>query len=453
MILERTFHPDEANQALTTGRLLESGMYVYNPRDHHGPTLYYAAAPVQKALGVANTAELNATALRCTPLIFAALALVFAFRLTRNCKAVFALATAPIFFFFATFFIQEMMLAAFLLGAMFFLFSPSKRSPFWLGVFTALAFATKETALISFAAASLAWLAAGEKFPRRFSVTLATAAATCVLFFTDFCRDFSGLREAFITMPGAYLNRAAGDATSTGAAWHIHPWWQYLKWIFASGWRFSELPALMVSLAALAKIIRRPRAEIRLPLFLAVYTALSLLIYSAIPYKTPWCALQITVPLLLLTVVACGHAAKAAYGWLRPVFAAAPIAIALLHIPSLIFINSNPDSKLIPYNYASASPQVKAMADCIKQAGGEFVAVALPPENTWPLPFYLRDIKDKTGYWTTFEELEILAALKRQPDVVVVPAEEGHRVQPLFPHLKNTRRFEMRNRVRIRVFW
>ena len=40
MILYRTFHPDEANQALTTGRLLETGMYVYNPRDHHGPTLY-----------------------------------------------------------------------------------------------------------------------------------------------------------------------------------------------------------------------------------------------------------------------------------------------------------------------------------------------------------------------------------------------------------------------------
>ena len=82
-----------------------------------------------------------------------------------------------------------------------------------------------------------------------------------------------------------------------------------------------------------------------------------------------------------------------------------------------------------------------------------FVAVALPPEDTWPLPFYLRSIQDKIGYWTQFGELEALAGLGRKPTVVVVPAEEGHLVQPLFPHLKNTKRFEMRPRVRVRAFW
>ena len=82
-----------------------------------------------------------------------------------------------------------------------------------------------------------------------------------------------------------------------------------------------------------------------------------------------------------------------------------------------------------------------------------FIAVALPPEDTWPLPFYLRSINDKVGYWTQFGELEALAGLGRKPAVVVVPAEEGHLVQPLFPHLKNTKRFEMRPRVRVRAFW
>ena len=82
-----------------------------------------------------------------------------------------------------------------------------------------------------------------------------------------------------------------------------------------------------------------------------------------------------------------------------------------------------------------------------------FAAVALPPDDTWPLPFYLRTVKDKVGYWTQFGELEALAGLGRKPIVVVVPAEEGHLVQPLFPHLKNTKRFEMRPRVRVRAFW
>jgi hypothetical protein len=120
----------------------------------------------------------------------------------------------------------------------------------------------------------------------------------------------------------------------------------------------------------------------------------------------------------------------------------------------------DPDSKTIPYNYASASPQVKDMATLIKNIVSEksaptdsFVAVALPAEDTWPLPFYLRGLNAQIGYWTQFEELEVLSALNRKPDIVVVPAEQGHLIQPLFPYLKNTRRFEMRHRVRIRIFW
>ena len=120
---------------------------------------------------------------------------------------------------------------------------------------------------------------------------------------------------------------------------------------------------------------------------------------------------------------------------------------------------ADPDSREIPYNYAAASPQVKDMAAAISDAirsqtnGIPFVAVAVPAEDTWPLPFYLRAINGKVGYWTKFEELEALADMGGRPDVVVVPAAEGHLVQPLFPHLRNTKRFEMRPHVRIRVFW
>ena len=74
-MFSRTFHPDEANQAFTVGRLLETGHYTYRPTDHHGPTLYYAAAPLQRAFGHTTTADLDGTLLRCPPLLFAVLAL------------------------------------------------------------------------------------------------------------------------------------------------------------------------------------------------------------------------------------------------------------------------------------------------------------------------------------------------------------------------------------------
>jgi hypothetical protein len=77
MLFDRTFHPDEANQAFAVGKLLETGSYTYNPADHHGPTLYYAAAALQRAAGHADTASLDGTLLRCTPLVFAVLGLLF----------------------------------------------------------------------------------------------------------------------------------------------------------------------------------------------------------------------------------------------------------------------------------------------------------------------------------------------------------------------------------------
>ena len=46
-----------------------------------------------------------------------------------------------------------------------------------------------------------------------------------------------------------------------------------------------------------------------------------------------------------------------------------------------------------------------------------------------------------------------LAESGAKPTVVIVPMEEGHLVQPLFPYLKKTKRFYMRPGVRVRVFW
>ena len=215
-------------------------------------------------------------------------------------------------------------------------------------------------------------------------------------------------------------------------------------------------------------------------IFASIYSVALVALYSMIPYKTPWCALQILPGLVL--VVTLGpflfiralhntyenklqphHNGKRLWGkiWCCMAFLVIYGSALTCNIKEDIHINRDPDSKDIPYNYASASPQVKDLASLIidKIASSQpptancFTAVALPPEDTWPLPFYLRTIRDKVGYWTQFGELEALAGLGAKPSVVVVPAEEGHLVQPLFPHLKNTKRFEMRHRVRVRAFW
>ncbi len=519
MLLDRTFHPDEANQAFTVGRLLETGRYVYKPTDHHGPTLYYAAAPLQKAFGHNTTASLDGTLLRCTPLVFAILSLVFVFLALRRLlcgrnpvalAAAMLVGTAPMFVFFATDFIQEMLLVCFttmmLWSGIGYLTPYGRLKPgSWallFGIAAGLAFATKETSVLTFAAGVLATLPfIRHLHVRRNDAVLAAMGfvLTATLFFSSFGSDFQGVYNAFVAAPLSYLHRAAGDAAAGGANWHVHPWWQYLQWLFLGGTpilhrspdfgftidtgsAFSNMVPLthllFLALPAAIFAIRRASRIGRAFLASALYTALLLAFYSVIPYKTPWCTLQILVPFLVTTALGYGtvqetieHFALSKWQnrtsghWttILVFLAALPLCvIATEHIPGLRRINHEPDSPKIPYNYANASPEVRAMAECVEQAvssvnsstnAQNFIAVAMPSEDIWPFPWYNRAREGVTGYWTKFDALERLAENNARPSVVIVPMEQGHLVQPLFPYLNRTRRFSIRNRVRARVFW
>jgi len=500
----RTFHPDEANQALTTGRLLETGHYAYQAADHHGPTLYYAAAALQKAGGHVTTATLDGTLLRCTPLLFAVLTLVLGFfalrRLTGRTLAGFAavalLATAPLFVFFATDFIQEMLLAAFLTGMAFTAAeyacggTPRVKPGSWalgFGIFAGLALATKETATISFAAAVCAGLVL-RRMPkiRTTHVVLAALAfaLTAVSLFSSFGDHWRGVYDAFVTAPLSYLGRARGaDVT---AAWHVHPWWKYLQWLClghatrdgACHWTCAYGQSALVAqlivlilpvsfLACFSRLKERISGPLRTAfLFFALYTLFSLVFYSAIPYKTPWCALQILVPLAFLAALGlalCAEMfaclpARVPQRAVRAVFLAIlPLVLAATNVPSLVKMFRNPDAPDIPFNYAAASPEVKDLARFVEEAmanpcADPLTAVALPPEDSWPFPWYNRARNDRTGYWTDFAALERLAAQGVKPSCVLVPMAQGHLVQPLFPHLKETKRYYMRPGVRVRVF-
>ena len=385
MVFDRTFHPDEANQAFTTGRLLETGRYTYQPQDHHGPTLYYAAAALQRAAGHADTASLDGTLLRCTPLVFAALALVFGFfALKRLTKSIFPglvfallLGTSPFFAFFATDFIQETLLACFLVmmfwaGTGYLCPGTKWKTGTWalfFGTATALAFATKETCLISFAAAAIA---AVPFIVKRMSFDAVRARTRdgilailgfliiAFILYSDFGNDFHGVYNAFIAAPLSYLGRAAGDATaSTGANWHVHPWWQYFRWLYDGNPSLLIVFPISVSCGAFAAWRRASKTTSWAFRFTLYYALATLAIYSLIPYKTPWCAVQIEMPLVLASVLglACTAEALPRFKWIP--LAVLPALLLAFNVPALVRMNRDPDSTANPCNYAAASPEVQ----------------------------------------------------------------------------------------------
>ena len=483
MLFDRTFHHDEATQAFTTGHLLETGRYAYQPQDHHGPTLYYAAATLQKAAGHNDVASLDGTLLRCTPLVFAVLALVFGFsaikRLTGKVVPglVFALllGTSPFFAFFATDFIQEVILACFLV-MMFWAgtgyLHPGKKwkTGTWalfFGTAAALAFATKETCLISFAAAALAatpflvkHVTMDKLRARTRDAVLAVLGFLIISFilYSDFGRDFHGVYNAFIAAPLSYLSRAAGNATtsSVGANWHVHPWWQYLSWLYIRTPGLLALFSLAVA-AALATARRASQTTFTAFRFTLVYALATFAIYSLIPYKTPWCTVQIESALVLAAVLGLASAADAfpRCKWI-PVTILPALLLAFGNLPTLVRMNRDPDSTANLCNYAAASPEVKDLAEAIASAmkspasDEPPVIVSLPNADEIGLSsfrWYNRGLEAsrKIGYLPGgLENIVYLQTVGFQPTVLIVPENEAGLVQPLFPSLKDKKEFYLR---------
>ena len=120
----RPFHGDEANQAYKTGHdLLESGKYIYDPHDHHGPTLYYLTLIPAWLAGQDTFVETQDWTYRIVPVVFGA-ALILLMLLLRPAMSTSMLiisglliCVSPAFVFYSRYYIQEMLLVFFTLAA------------------------------------------------------------------------------------------------------------------------------------------------------------------------------------------------------------------------------------------------------------------------------------------------------------------------------------------------
>ena len=122
-IAARPMHADEANQAVKTGELLETGRYAYDPRDHHGPTLYYAALPIAGLRGQHSLAALDETSVRLVPALVGTASIVLLWLLAAPLgrwaalTAASFLAVSPPAVYYSRYFIQETLLLTFTLAA------------------------------------------------------------------------------------------------------------------------------------------------------------------------------------------------------------------------------------------------------------------------------------------------------------------------------------------------
>jgi predicted membrane-bound mannosyltransferase len=409
----RPMHADEAVLAAKVGELLEQKSYRYDPNDHHGPALAWLTYAVTKAAGVNHYRDLTEFHLR----IVAALCGVFVVTIPLllsdvmgrwNALAAAALtAISPAMVYYSRYFIPEMLLTA-LTGVTIVCGVRYARSRNILWAYAAavsagLMITAKETAVIAIACMVVAVACTAREKPRSPWSLIAPGLIVIAIPLVTF-----GWADSWHAVSN-YLQRGL-KPSAHGQPWHYYA--SLLVWRRGDGGPIWT-EALIVALAILqiVLVIRRKGADAHNPWlrFLTIYGCALFLVYSLIPYKTPWCVLG---PLQALTLLA----GSGAIALLRPLHGVRRIGAAALLVAcagQLAFQSwrasfpFSSDSRN-PYAYAHTGPDVKYVRDSIEEIasnhpeGRRLTLQVLSAKNLWPLPWYFRDFPN-IGWWRAVE--------------------------------------------------
>lgn len=454
---QRPMHGDEAVHAVKFGQLLEKDFYRYNPCEYHGPTLNYFTLIPARLSGTHKFKNLSEFTLRIVPVFFGVLLVLMLLLLvdglgwSATIIAAGLTAVSPAFVFYSRYYIHEMLLVCFAFAAITagYRYTQSKNIRWALltGVFLGLCHATKETCIIAFGSMLLAllltlimqhkgiWNITKTIKPSHLIAAIVTAVIVSALFYSSFLTNPGGILDS-LSAYSSYFSRASENQL------HIHPWYYYLKMLIYSG--VAESPvwseALIVLLAMagfIVAMLRKPSLSIdfRLLRFIAFYTATMTVLYSVIPYKTPWCMLGFLHGMILLVAAGAVAVIKLAPNALARVLISLVLVAGGVHLAWQGYLASYrlyADTRN-PYVYAHTGSdvfkitrRVEEIAQVHPDGHNMYVQVICPEGDYWPLPWYLR-LFPNVGWWNKVDE-DILSA----PVIIASPNAESALIRKLY---------------------
>jgi uncharacterized protein (TIGR03663 family) len=459
-LAQRPMHTDEAVQAIKFGQLLEDNFYKYDPFEYHGPTLnYFTLLPAWLTQSTRLT-DIDEFTLRIVPVFFGILLILFLWWLEDGLgwesvlSAAFFTAISPAMVYYSRYYIMEMLLVCFTLGAIaagyrYF----QTRQPVWAlltGIFLGLMHATKETCIIAFGAILLAsgfiWLTYFRKSekpknlfkwlsPTHFLLVVTSGLLVSILFYSSFLSNLPGIVDSLKTYT-TYFNRAGTNPS------HQHPWYYYLQILGlfrnAQGPFWSEALILILAVVGMTvSLSKKPPYWLNphLARFLAVYSIVMTVIYSAIPYKTPWSMLGFYQGLMVMAGIGTAVILKLPPGRWQKKLVRGLIAIGcfLLVIQAWLANFKYEANPVNPYVYAHTSPDIFEIVNRIEDVavaspvGKEiYIEVICPGGDYWPLPWYLRNYPN-VGWWQ-----EVNMAVPAAPIIICMPSVEPALIEKLY---------------------
>ena len=413
----RPMHTDESVNAYIVGQLLTGSSFQYDPQDRHGPLLAALALPLVQLQGARKFSDLSESELRLTIVIASSItillfgAAVETFGLLPCLIAALLFACAPLPVYYGRYFIHESLFVAGTFGLIVTGWHACRRQSSIQVAFAAacaaLMFACKETALLHFIALLVAasiflyWDPHGGSLLRSLRPRALLAGAfifllVVVVLFTWFGSNWKALSALMQSVPETF-RRAGGEG-------HQKPFWYFAR-LLTADWSGKIIIAL--GCIGLFQAVKRPaRSFFR---FLALYSILLFFIYSLIPYKTPWLALNFWIPIALFSGLAVDSLRgirvgnpliRIALAVICAVATAAATAFVVRDTRERAFLHPADESN--PYAYAHTSEDMLGLPlEIDRLAQQNAIAaprIAVIASDPWPLPWYLRKYS-QVGFW------------------------------------------------------
>lgn len=448
-------HFDEGINGWFADQMTANGYYRYDPTNYHGPLHFYAVFLSQTLFGR------HLWALRL-PAILASLLCVWAILRFREFFgsrvvriAALAMAVSPGFVFYGRYSIHESWQVLFcilffwgLLG----LWTSGGRKSFYTAVFSVAGMIlTKETYILHigcFGLAALvlwAWqmivpsrpaLAIARRQWTRDDIVLAVGiSALLIVFF------YSGNFLDFPSLSGLYKTFAAWFSTGVHAAGHEKPGEQIgpLNYYWVMLMARYEWPALL-GLAACLRYVGPSDARMR---YLAIAAGGTLLAYSIIPYKTPWCIISMLWPFLLIfAALVTEIGSHFRRGWLAWLVALPVIVASFFSSWRLNFERYTDDRE--PYVYVQTFEGIRTFTDPLLAVAAKdptkfHMGGLILLDSYYPLPWMLGDFTGLGYYGKTGGPAEVDSAF------LVLERSEEKRVEPRLKSAYYKRRFFLRS--------